>query len=131
VTPEAAAFLTKARQFLMKADAMLGAGWPDEAGRAAYLAGFHAAQALIFERHGAIAKTHAGVHALFAEIVRGETGLDGEIRGFLSRGYNLKALADYEADPGAAVTPARAERAILEAQRFLDALAVRLGQPAE
>ena len=32
----------------------------DEAGRAAYLAGFHAAQALISERTGRVAKTHDG-----------------------------------------------------------------------
>jgi uncharacterized protein (UPF0332 family) len=47
VTPEAAAFLNKAREFLAKADDMLADGWPDEAGRASYLAGLHAAQALI------------------------------------------------------------------------------------
>ncbi len=33
--PEAAAFLDKAREFLAKAEDMLAADWPDEAGRAA------------------------------------------------------------------------------------------------
>ena len=63
---EAAAYLEKARQFLVKARGMLTQGWPDEAGRAAYLAGFHAAQALIFERNGKTPKTHSGVQTEFA-----------------------------------------------------------------
>jgi len=40
--PESAAFLSKARGFLLKAQDALK-HWPDEAGRAAYLAAFHAA----------------------------------------------------------------------------------------
>ena len=39
---------------------MLGIGLADAAGRTAYLAGFHAAQALIFERTGRAVKTHRG-----------------------------------------------------------------------
>jgi hypothetical protein len=38
VTPEATAFLDKAREFLDKAEDTLTDAWPDEAGRAAYLA---------------------------------------------------------------------------------------------
>jgi hypothetical protein len=38
VRPEASAFLGKAREFLLKAEDMFADGWPDEAGRAAYLA---------------------------------------------------------------------------------------------
>ncbi|HEX3522373.1 MAG TPA: hypothetical protein VHT52_09830 [Stellaceae bacterium] len=38
----------------------------EDAGRNAYLAAFHAAQALIAERTGKEAKTHKGVHAQFA-----------------------------------------------------------------
>ena len=60
MTPESASFLYKAREFLAKARDMLE-HWPDEAGRASYLAAFHAAQALIFERIGNVAKTRAGV----------------------------------------------------------------------
>lgn len=51
--PQSSAFLEKSRQFLAKAQELLDAHrWPDEAGRAAYLAGFHAAQAFIFESTG-------------------------------------------------------------------------------
>ena len=50
---ESAAFLRKAREFLTKARNQLDMmRYSDEAGRAAYLAGLHAAQALIFERSG-------------------------------------------------------------------------------
>ncbi len=42
--PETAAFLDKARECLAKADGML-ANWLDEAGRAAYLADLHTAEA--------------------------------------------------------------------------------------
>jgi uncharacterized protein (UPF0332 family) len=59
--PESAAFLQKSGEFLAKAQSMLDHGWPDEAGRAAYLAGFQASQALIFERSGRVLKTHSGV----------------------------------------------------------------------
>ncbi|MGE5271905.1 MAG: hypothetical protein ACM3JG_19770 [Thiohalocapsa sp.] len=49
--PESADFLNKARSFLVKARNELNVlGYADEAGRAAYLAALHAAQALIFER---------------------------------------------------------------------------------
>jgi hypothetical protein len=53
VTPEAADYLSKARESLTKARDLLNVlHYSDEAGRAAYLAGFHAAQAFIFERIG-------------------------------------------------------------------------------
>ena len=48
MTPEAEQHLAKARQSLFKAGKMLTAELPDEAGRMAYLAGFHAAQAGFF-----------------------------------------------------------------------------------
>ena len=47
MTPEARLFLEKAQKLLVRADTMLGVGLNDDAGRTAYLAGFHAAQALI------------------------------------------------------------------------------------
>jgi uncharacterized protein (UPF0332 family) len=48
---EPAAFLRKSREFRAKArDELDAVHYADETGRAAYLAGLHAAQALIFER---------------------------------------------------------------------------------
>jgi hypothetical protein len=49
--PETADYLARAREYLNKARGLLDVlHYSDEAARAAYLAGFHAAQALIFER---------------------------------------------------------------------------------
>jgi hypothetical protein len=70
VKPESAAFLEKSREFLIKAQGMLDNQWPDEAGRAAYLAGLHAAQALIFEASGEVTKSHKRVQ------VRAPSGRD-------------------------------------------------------
>jgi uncharacterized protein (UPF0332 family) len=67
VTPQAARFLDKA------------------AGRTAYLAVYHAAQALIFERTRKVLKTHAGVQTEFLKLTRDDLSVDGELRGFLSR----------------------------------------------
>jgi uncharacterized protein (UPF0332 family) len=65
VTPEAARFIGKARECL--ADAVLYQPLvPRIAGREAYLAAFHAAEALLFERIGKVAKTHRGLRARFA-----------------------------------------------------------------
>jgi len=68
VTPEAARYLEKARKCLAHARATLGIGLSNDAGRNAYLAAFHAAQAFIFEQTGKIAKTHSGVRSEFARL---------------------------------------------------------------
>lgn len=111
-------FFQKAHEFLRKAESMLPS-WPDEAGRAAYLAAFHAAQALIFERAGHAAKTHHGVHSEFTRLMRHRAELDQELRGFLSRSYNMKAVADYETGEAASVGNAEAAAAIRTASRFV------------
>jgi uncharacterized protein (UPF0332 family) len=60
MTPEAARYLAKARRCLADAQKSLGFGLANEAGRGAYLAAFHASQALIFERAGKQAETGQG-----------------------------------------------------------------------
>ena len=54
--PEAERYLEKARQALNEARAVAGIELSEAAGRAAYLAAFHAAPALIFERGGKVPK---------------------------------------------------------------------------
>jgi uncharacterized protein (UPF0332 family) len=98
VRPEATAFLDKARECLAKADGMLGQ-WPDEAGREAYLAGLHAAQALIVESTGKLVKTHRGVQRELTRLTKDTPDFDIDLRAFLGRTYNLKAIADYETGP--------------------------------
>lgn len=118
--PQTAAFLAKSREFLDKANDLFGAHhWPDEAGRAAYLAGLHAAQALIFETTGTTPKRHSTAQGRFAQLVRDDPRFDSELRAFLLRTYNLKAIADYLTGPGSQVTVEQAQEAITTAIRFV------------
>jgi uncharacterized protein (UPF0332 family) len=123
VKPEAAAFLDKAREFLKKAEDMLTDDWPDEAGRAAYLAGLHAAQALIVERTGKVIRRHRGVQRELGRLMKDEPRFDPNLRPFLGRAYNLKAIADYETGPGSRVSVESARAAIETAHRFVESIA--------
>jgi uncharacterized protein (UPF0332 family) len=75
VTPETGEHLDKARECLARAKIILGAGVGEDAGRDAYLASFHAAQALILARSGKIVKTHRGVHRVFSQLAKNEPEL--------------------------------------------------------
>lgn len=119
--PESAAFLRKAREFLAKADFMLD-DWPDEAGRAAYLAGLHGAQALIVERTDKIVKSHRGVQRALSRLTRDEPDFDSALRAFLGRAYNLKIIADYDTGEARA-TGEQARETIQTAARFVETLA--------
>jgi uncharacterized protein (UPF0332 family) len=124
VTPEAEEHLDKAREALIKARGLLEVmHYSDEAARAAYLAGFHAAQALICERTGRVAKSHSGVRSAFARLVRDDPKVDRSLVSFLGRAYRFKEVADYGIGPDAIVTVAEAEEAIGSAQRFVDFMA--------
>jgi uncharacterized protein (UPF0332 family) len=123
VRPETARYLDKARQSLAHARAILAIELGEDAGRAAYLAGFHAAQALIFERTNRAAKTHRGVHGQFLRLVADEARIDIDLRRFLSQGYKLKAIADYETGPDAAVPLEQAAAAVEIADRFIRSIA--------
>ena len=119
MTPEIGEHLDKARECLARAKIILGAGVGEDAGRDAYMAAFHAAQALILARFGRVVKTHRGVHRLFSQLAKNETRLRAFSR-FLSQAYNLKDIADYELGPEAAVPLDRASAAIDMAERFVD-----------
>ena len=103
MTPEASLFLQKAQKHLEHASIMLGVGLNDDAGRAAYLAGFHAAQAFIFEQIGKAFKSHNGVQTEFLRLTKDDPRFTSDLRTFLSHAYNLKAIADYETGPGSEV----------------------------
>jgi len=121
VTPEAEEHLEKAHEALIKARGLLDVmHYSDEAARAAYLAGFHAAQALISERTGRVAKSHSGVRSAFARLVRDDPRVDRSLVSFLGRAYRFKEVADYGTGPHAVVTAAEAEEAIASAQRFVE-----------
>ena len=113
MTPQSAAFLQKSRRFLAKAQDSLDAHhWPDEAGPAAYLAGFHAAQAFLF-------KSHRGVLSENSRLTKDDPRFTPDQRVFLSQTYNLKAIADYETGPGSEVTAERAASALEAAKKFI------------
>ena len=126
--PETRNYLDKARQSLNRSRAILAIGLGEEAGRAAYLAAFHAAQALIFEQTGRVAKTHRGVHGQFLRLTTGIAGVDTELRRFMSEGYKIKATADYEVGPEAVVPLPEAAAAIEIAARFIEAVSELLGR---
>src|SRR5271167_4022004 len=102
---------------------MFADDWPDEAGRAAYLAGLHAAQAVIVERTGRIIKRHRGVQNELRRLVKDEPRFDFELSAFLARAYNLKAIADYETGPGARVSAELARATIETARRYVEVVA--------
>ena len=128
MTPEAAGFLGKANKLLLEAGATLKIGLTDAAGRSAYLAGFHAAQAFISEQTGRSVKTHKGVQIEFQRLTKDDRGFPPDLRAFLSQAYNLKAIADYETGPGAEVSEDQAAQALALAQRFVAHLEVRLAE---
>jgi ribosomal protein S18 acetylase RimI-like enzyme len=78
---------------------MLTAGLNYDAGRAAYLAAFHAAQAIIFERSGKVVKTHRGVNIEFLRLTKDDPVFTPDQRRFLSQAYDFKAVADYDTGP--------------------------------
>lgn len=65
--PETAELFAKAKECLNDANRFRGIS-SRIAGREAYLAAFHAAQALIYERTSRIAKTHRGVRIQFSRL---------------------------------------------------------------
>jgi len=110
VTPEASEHLAKAREDLSKARNLLDVvHYSDEAARAAYLAGFHSAQALVFERTARIAKSHSGLRAAFARLAKDDQRIDRAFTRFLARAYKSKEITDYGVGAEAVVTSTEAE----------------------
>jgi uncharacterized protein (UPF0332 family) len=52
-------------------------------------------------------------------LTKDEPRFDLELRAFLGRTYNLKAIADYGTDPGPEVTVEQAQQALDTATRFI------------
>jgi uncharacterized protein (UPF0332 family) len=119
--PETAAYLRKARLSLKEARVL--AVNDDAAGRAAYLAAFHASQAFIFDATGKAAKSHNGVRSEFARLARAEVRLERGFPTFLARAYSLKENADNAIGGEAGITISEAEQAIASATGFVDGVA--------
>src|SRR5437763_2064512 len=95
MSPEAAFYITKARQLLERAHGNLKLEFFEQAGRLAYSAAFNAAQGLIFERSGRAVKTHKGVRARVGLLTKNEPSVGAGLRQFLQDGFKLKRTADY------------------------------------
>jgi uncharacterized protein (UPF0332 family) len=96
----------------------LSDAWSSDCRTGSYLAAFHAAQALIYERTSRVTKTHRGVRVQFSRIAR-EIPVIAQNAGVLAHGFELKSQADYGTGPEASISVSTAEVAIEEATRFL------------
>jgi len=128
VTPDASLFLLKANQHLRNAKIMFDAGLIADAGRTAYLPGFHAVQGFLYDSSGKTFKTHHGVKVEFTRVTKEDARFTPDHRSFLSDTYTLKSIADYMTGEDAQVTPAEAERAIAAAERLVAHVTGLLGQ---
>jgi uncharacterized protein (UPF0332 family) len=122
LTPETADLLATARQHLAGSRSVMALELWYIAAREAYLAAFHAAEALIFQRTGKIAKTHSGLRSQFALLSRTEPQIDASLTKFLADAYELKSVADYGASPATVIRAEDARSAIEAAARFVDAV---------
>ena len=127
--PQATSFLSAADRAIANRHTVLTVNIPDQAARLAYYAQFYAAQALIFERTGKIAKTHKGVAAQFHLLATAETLLTPSLAAELSAAYYFKDAADYNASAALAITPDQARDAIAVAERFVDVVRQALASP--
>ena len=93
--PESATFIDQAAIMLERARVMLTVDLNEDAGRAAYLAAFHIAQAFIFERTDRVSKTHRGVQAEFFRLTKDDARCDQTLRRFLSQSLSGKSFKDY------------------------------------
>ena len=90
MTPTAADYFEKAQRDLDEARKIFSIGLAAVAARSAYYAAFHADEALIFERTGKIAKTHAGVRAEFARLTKTGPEEARALPTFLAKAYGLQ-----------------------------------------
>lgn len=132
MTPETELIIQKARSHLKRGQVMLGTELYDDAGRAAYLAAFHAAEALIFERTGKVVRTHRGVQSEFLRLTKDDPSFTPEQRIFLSQAYNFKSVADYDTGPEVELSAEKASTALTNARALVNAVdrALASDQPA-
>jgi uncharacterized protein (UPF0332 family) len=126
VRPETRKFLDKARSDLSDAKKIAAIELTNVAARSAYYAAFHAAEGLIFERTGKVAKTHSGVRSEFARLSKDTPRIGKALVAFLAEANKFKELSDYSVDEGANVTAEEATGAITNAERFLEVVAASL-----
>lgn len=123
MSPEARDLLDAGREDLAEARQAMTIGLYRVAARGAYYAAFHAAEALILERTGQIAKTHSGVRSVFGRLVRDDPRVDRRVSGFLTEAYRYKEHADYGTRAQRRISAEEADSQIEGATLFLDKVA--------
>jgi uncharacterized protein (UPF0332 family) len=123
---ETADYLAKARECLMAAQKIMAIPLPEVAATEGYLAAYHAAHALVFERSGRVVKSHSGMRTMLARILRDGPGIDRTFASLLARAYKFKEVADYGVGSQAVVTAQEAQEVIDIARRFIDTIAESL-----
>lgn len=124
--PETAALLARASADLEAARRIVAIRIPGVAAREAYMAAFHAAQAVLFERVGQVPKTHSGLHGAFGRVARAESGLGRDLGRIFAEAYEFKDIADYRiertiSNEAALEAIARSETMVERVTRFLSA----------
>lgn len=114
--------MATAHQHLSDAKAIRGLSIAHVAAREAYLAAFHAAEALIHDRTGRVVKTHSGLRTVFSRLAKDEPRLDPAFAQFLANAYDLKSVADYADRPAARISVEDADQTIATAERFVEAI---------
>ena len=128
MTPEAAAYLLKARAALAEAAYLFAGETFAAAGRAAYYAGYHGALALIFEQTGKVVKTHGGANATVSCLAMRTTVFTAEDLRFLAQAYGLKNAADYATGSAAQVSASEAAMFELRATHLVDTVEALLAE---
>jgi uncharacterized protein (UPF0332 family) len=128
MTPEAALCLAAARQSLADAESILALPIPRIAAREAYMAAFHAAEALVIERTGKLVKTHSGLRTAFARVGRDIPAIDRNMTTFLANAFRFKSLSDYDTTRTKPITTATAGALIEEARAFVARVEESLGE---
>jgi uncharacterized protein (UPF0332 family) len=123
ITPQR--HIDKARRTLASGSLLLSGHFTEQAGRDAYIAAFHAAQAFTVSRTGKEPKTHTGARSEFARLVRDEPAIPQRFVTFLANAYELKTHADYDGEEP--VPEADAAAALKLAAEMVEAVAALLG----
>lgn len=118
--PETREHVSKARDDLDDAVAIMSIGLAKISARSAYYAAFHAAEALIFEFTGKIAKTHSGVRSELARLMPELPGINRIFLVFLAQAYKFKEISDYGVGDAAVVSDDEARTAIDEAAVLIE-----------
>jgi uncharacterized protein (UPF0332 family) len=127
VTPDATAYLAKARESLASAEADLATGRFNSAASRAYYAAFHAGIAILIENaitpRGVAWEHRFVISQLSGKLIRRRKVLRAELSGKLDRLLELRLVADYRL---ASVSRSDAQQAVREARRVVEQIAGKL-----